>query len=203
MSRRATDTALLSCLFLWASPGSAELRDVITREDWAARPPALAMQEHVPHMITIHHTATPQKPDRRIEEKLRSLQAFSQSKELLADGRQKKAWADVPYHFYVDASGQIAEGRDVRFIGDTNTNYDPTGHIAVVLEGNFEIENPSETQLKALSRLLEELIQQHSIEPTAISMHNEHASTLCPGRNLAQKLPEILTILSTSPKIGQ
>ena len=68
---------------------------------------------------------------------MRNLQRFSQKRERLASGKMKVAWADVPYHFVINAAGQIAQGRDINFAGDTNTNYNPKNHIQIVLQGNF------------------------------------------------------------------
>ncbi|WP_217639318.1 peptidoglycan recognition protein family protein [Salinihabitans flavidus] len=142
--------------------------------------------------ITIHHTAVGQNHARDITRKLRALQSFSQSDELLANGHRKEAWADIPYHFYIDAEGAIAEGRQVHFVGDTNTDYDPTGHIGVVLEGNFDHEQPGEEQKKSLGQLLIFLTSEHGIPADNIGYHKGFAATACPGENLIAALPRIL-----------
>lgn len=195
MSKKGTDLkpALAIALMVVASPAAA--LDIVTRNEWAAKLPLFEMASQEPVRITIHHTGTPRRPAKSIEQKLRSLQAFSQSNDKLADGRRKKAWADVPYHFYVDALGQVAEGRDVNSVGDTNTNYDPTGHIAVVVEGNFEVEIPSEDQKQALMELLRELTARHGIPVENTGHHGTFASTLCPGINLTKELPDILAAI--------
>lgn len=181
---------LLVALVTAAGPVAA--LDIVTRSDWGARLPLFEMDAQHPVRITIHHTATPQRPSKSVETKLRALQAFSQSNAKLADGRTKEAWADVPYHYYIDVSGRVAEGRQVSSVGDTNTNYDPTGHIAVVVEGNFEIEQPSAAQRQALIELLQSLSDQHDIPMTGVGHHSNFASTLCPGTNLARELPGIV-----------
>src|SRR5688572_19180998 len=110
--------------------------NILTRAKWGANPPVAEMKRHTPMRITIHHTATPQKPERTLKDKMQALQKFSQNPGPLGNGKAKPAWPDVPYHYYIAANGEVAEGRDVNFVGDTNTEYDPTGHVLVVLEGN-------------------------------------------------------------------
>ncbi len=183
--------AVLVGLLLWpASPVLA--LDIVPRSEWGAKQPLFEVATHSPVRITIHHTATRQKPSRSIEQKLRSLQAFSQSTGKLADGRTKKAWADVPYHYYIDATGRVAEGREIKFMGDTNTNYDPTGHIAIVVEGNFEVETLNEGQRTALTDLVLDLSQKYDIPKSHVGHHKSYASTLCPGANLANELQTII-----------
>ncbi len=164
---------------------------IIVRSDWGAQLPTFEMQSQFPSRITVHHTATLQVPKGDIRSKLQSLQSFSQSSGKLADGRKKVPWADVPYHFYIDVSGDIAEGRDIFMSGDTNTPYDTQGHIAIVIEGNFEIEKPTLAQTLSLEELIVHLVGVYSIPPSQISGHNAFVSTACPGENLAQFVRDI------------
>lgn len=149
------------------------------------------MTAQTPRKLTVHHTAVRQKPDVSLGQKLRAMQRFSQSEERLADGRLKPAWADVPYHFYIDVHGEVAEGRPVDFAGDTNTNYDPTGHIGIAMEGNFEVETPSEAQIGALTALLSQLGKTHGLTVADIAWHQTYAATACPGKSLIAVLPSI------------
>ena len=151
------------------------------------------MPTHKPQRLTIHHTAVRQRPDLSLASKLQSMQAFSQREDKLADGSVKKAWADVPYHFYVDVHGHVAEGRELGFVGDTNTNYDPKGHIGIALEGNFEREAPSDAQLSALIEILTRLGKSHGLTKSQIATHQHYASTACPGANLIALIPSIIT----------
>jgi hypothetical protein len=97
----------------------AERPSIIAREDWGAEPPTPGLKSHRPVSIVVHHTGVAQNTHRSFPEKLRNLQAYSQ---------RELRWPDLPYHYYIDLRGSIAEGRDVRFTGDTNTNYDTRGH---------------------------------------------------------------------------
>lgn len=162
---------------------------ILPRAAWGAAPPVAPMAPHVPGRITIHHTASPQNPARPVEDKLRGLQRFSQARSPLADGRVKEAWADIPYHFYVAVDGTIAQGRELRWVGDSNTAYDPAGHIQVVLEGNFQDEQPSRAQLRSLWHLTYALARRWNVPPEGVTGHRDHVGTLCPGEALYGWLP--------------
>ncbi|MDB6124995.1 MAG: hypothetical protein JWQ71_3988 [Pedosphaera sp.] len=164
---------------------------ILSRKEWNAAPAILPMQAHTPRYITIHHTATLQKPDRTLPDKLKSLQQFSQREDKLSSGKVKPPWPDVPYHYYVDCKGNIGEGREIKYVGDTNTEYDPTGHILIVLEGNFENEQPTPEQLAALHRLVAWLSYHWHIPAAQIKGHQDYAKTLCPGSHLGTLLPEL------------
>ncbi|GAB5520356.1 MAG: hypothetical protein RhofKO_26070 [Rhodothermales bacterium] len=173
-------------------------RTIVThpRASWGAQPPVSPMKSHRIERITIHHTATYQRPDRSIEDKLRGLQAFSQRVDSLGDGRLKPAWADVPYHFYIDVHGQIAEGREVGYPGDTNTAYDPAGHVLIVLEGNFEEEDLNDEQRTSLLALTRVLAQHWHISADRIAAHRDFADTLCPGQALYDWLSHLRAALN-------
>jgi hypothetical protein len=172
---------------------------IVSRAEWGANPPVAEMRQHEITRITIHHTATRQKPERSLAEKMQALQKFSQNPGTLGNGKPKPSWPDVPYHFYVDCHGDIAEGREVRFVGDTNTSYDPTGHLLVVLEGNFEEEQPTGKQIETLNRFIRLMAGRHRIAPGNFGSHKEFAETLCPGKNLQTLMDDIRKRGAMSP----
>ena len=176
-----------------ALAGSGQLAGVemLTRAEWKASPALPGMIRQKPAFLTIHHTAVRQKPKLSLARKLKSLQRFSQRRERLASGKMKKAWADTPYHYYVGVRGGVGEGRDPRFAGDTNTNYNPLNHIQIVVEGNFQKDRPNPRQLKALENLLVALARKWRIPASRIFGHKHHASTLCPGTHLMSQIPAL------------
>jgi hypothetical protein len=154
------------------------------------------MTQHLPNRLTIHHTATVQNPARTIEAKLAGLQAFSQRDDSLASGKKKPAWADVPYHYYVAVDGAVAEGREWRYVGDTNTEYDPAGHLLVVVEGNFETDTLTSAQRRTLDALVPSLASHFRIPGSMLATHRDFADTLCPGRNLYAEIPRLRALIA-------
>lgn len=169
--------------------------NIVTRQFWGANPPVLPVKKHTISRITIHHTAVKQNFKRTLREKLKGLQKFSQERSPLSDGRIKEPWADIPYHFYIDMHGTIAEGRELQYVGDSNTPYDPTGHALIVLEGNFNEEAVNEKQRASLEKLVLSLAKQYRVKGDKISGHKDHAQTGCPGNNLYALLPSLRSLV--------
>lgn len=169
-------------------PESAGIRWV-PRSAWRAKDPVLPMRAHVPVRLTIHHTGVAQNAARTIEDKLVALQTFSQRDDSLSDGRRKPAWPDVPYHYYVAVDGSVGEGRDWHYAGDSNTPYDPAGHLLVVVEGNFERDSLTARQRRALDALVPALARRHGIVADSVATHRDYAATSCPGRGIYAELP--------------
>jgi hypothetical protein len=169
---------------------------ILSRHDWHAKPPGDGMKPQKVVGVILHHTGELKNGSISLQNKMQNLQAFSQQPGLVSPGHSKPAWPDVPYHFYVDASGQIAEGRDVNFAGDTNTGYDTSGYVQIAVEGDFEKEKPDLAQLNAVRRLLVWILVSHSLPSGSITVHRDHAPTDCPGKNFLIVLPKLLTEVS-------
>ena len=191
ISRPAVRAILISAALLCAPALAVGSVSILTRAEWGANAPTLEMPANMPVRLTVHHTATKPQPDKSLATKLKSLQRFSQASEKLSDGRLKVAWGDIPYHYYIDVSGAVGEGREAKFIGDSNTDYDLNGHLSVVLEGNFEDEPPTPAQIESLVGLLADLSKHYGISWDQIEGHNRYASTACPGKYLTALLPDI------------
>jgi hypothetical protein len=170
----------------------------VPRAEWGARAPVLPMREHLPDRITIHHTATKQDFSRDVGAKLRGLQAFSQRDDSLAGGQKKPAWADVPYHLYVAVDGSVGEGRDWHYAGDSNTPYDPAGHLLVVVEGNFQQDTLTSAQRLALDVLIPSLAARFGIPAERLASHRDYARTDCPGAHLYAELPRLRALVGTT-----
>lgn len=169
----------------------------LSRAEWNAQAPSFAMTPQTPSQLTIHHTATHQNPDADPGQTLRNLQAFSQRADTLGNGRPKVAWADVPYHFYIAPNGTVVEARDPAYEGDTNTNYDLSGHIHVVLEGNFMEETPTAAQMRSLLAVSSAIGERYGIGPDAVGGHGDRAvdQTLCPGDALEARLDKVRAVM--------
>lgn len=192
---------LLGSLFMGCQQTASKMRapesiSYLTREAWGAKPPVLPMRSHTLRRITIHHTGVKQAPERSLREKMQALQQFSQQDSPLEDGRIKAAWADVPYHLYVDYYGEVAEGRSIDYAGDSNTPYDPAGHLLVVVEGTFDTEALNAQQLKALEVLIPALAKRYRIPADSIGGHKDFAQTSCPGKALYEQLPYLKRLVA-------
>jgi len=190
--------ALAACASRGAPAAAVPDVAIVNRAEWGARDPVLPMREHRIERITIHHTATRQNVERSLADKLRGLQAFSQRDDSLGDGRKKPAWADIPYHYYIAVDGTVGEARSWRYVGDSNTPYDPTGHLLIVVEGNFEDEQLTEGQMRALESLVTTFARRFNVPGERLGAHKDYASTRCPGRNLYAELPRLRALIDRS-----
>jgi N-acetylmuramoyl-L-alanine amidase len=181
----------------WTQGVSSPAPAIVSRDAWGAGSPQPGLREQTIKGVILHHTATPLNFRSSIETKMRDLQAFSQKPGLISPSKRKPAWPDVPYHFYVDDEGRIAEGRAVRFAGDSNTDYDTSGYIQIAIEGNFATQLPRPAQLAALRRLSVWLLDSWNLEPGSITVHRDHALTACPGRNLLAMLPMLVSEIAS------
>jgi hypothetical protein len=155
-------------------PRPAPLLRVIAREGWGALAPRIAdMTPHTIDRLTIHHAGA--QAGVTGPGQIRGWQDWHMN---------GQGWPDLAYHIVVGVDGRIYEGRDPAFRGDTGTAYDTTGHLLIVVEGNFEVEQPTAAQLASLKSVLAWASERYGVATDTISGHSDHAATLCPGRNL-------------------
>lgn len=145
-----------------------------------------AMRLRIPHRIThvtLHHTgsAEPLMPHEDPVAKLRGLQSW---------GASARNWWDVPYHYLLDLDGRVFEGRDWRYMGETNTAYDPGGHFLISMIGNYERQQPSQQQLEAIADLMAWAVRKFDVPVSRIGGHYNYATTGCPGTHLKKYLED-------------
>lgn len=136
---------------------------------------------HTPTHITLHHSGSPEPltPDDDPVEKLRNLQLW---------GETDRGWWDVPYHFLIDLEGNIYEGRSYEYMGETNTRYNPTGHLLISVLGNYNLQQPTKAQIAAVADLMAWGVDRFDIPMDHIQGHGDLAPTACPGDNLRKYL---------------
>ena len=135
-----------------------------------ARRPA-STSPHQISRITVHHSAVVLRDNRKAPAQLRAFQADHQS----------KGWPDIAYHLLIDRHGNVYQGRPLWAAGDTNTSYDPSGHLLVLALGNFQVQEISSAQFNATLNVLAWACTRYGIAPRAIRGHRAYANTLCPG----------------------
>lgn len=129
--------------------------------------------------LALHHTAGRLAGTALAPAELRGVQRFHQ---------QSKGWVDIAYHVFVDADGAAWAGRDLRFAGDTATDYDPAGWLLVCALGNFETTAPPPALLAGLARVLGALSERYGLPLADLQPHRALAATLCPGKHLVEAL---------------
>lgn len=163
------------------SPPEPLVVEVISREGWGADEPG-RFRAHRPVRLTFHHAASASSDPAGALERIREYQRF----------HQDAGWPDVAYHFLVDQAGRIYEGRPVGAVGDTFTNYDPTGHFLVCLDGNFDVDVPTDESTDALTLILAWAAQRFGIDPQSLTGHRDHSpETTCPGEHAYRLRDEI------------
>jgi hypothetical protein len=99
--------------------------------------------------------------------------------------RAEKDWIDIPYHYMIDLKGNIYEARPINYPGDTNTEYDPSGHALIEIMGNYEIQEFTELQQESLVNIIAFLANKFDVPISQIKTHKDYSSTtLCPGKDV-------------------
>jgi len=145
------------------------------RAEWGSQPVIEDSLEHAIRYITIHHGGVEVSPDEDPHLYLQNLQLWS---------RNEKNWSDIPYHFLIDLQGRVYEGRPVCFPGDTNTDYDPSGHLLISIIGNYEVQEFTTDQYTVLVELLVHFCTIYQLDPAVIKAHRDYTQTACPGKNI-------------------
>ena len=149
---------------------------IVSVADWGGTPDTAAHPIQTVRAVTIHHGGVPFTRSEDPKLYLQHLQQWS---------RSEKKWSDIPYHYLIDLDGTMYAGRDIRYAGDTNTEYNPDGHALICVLGNFEEVEPNAKQLDAIVRLSAWLCRQYHLSPETIKSHRDYSSqTVCPGKNL-------------------
>lgn len=169
---------LLSLFFISCSTTKEII--INSRASWNASDPKPFIQ-HVPERITIHHEGTIFEMNDDAPKHIKNVQTWGMGKD--------RNWIDIPYHFLIDPNGKIYEGRNIFTVGETATEYDPTGHLLITCLGNFEEQEMSDEQLESLIGLIAYCCEKYAISPETIASHKDYSNqTVCPGKNLYKYL---------------
>jgi hypothetical protein len=183
--RAPADGTAVAPPLLPVPPSEAEKPTVLSRKEWGAKKSKKPYEPMVPDRITVHHTEAFQaftKEDAINE--LKTIQSFHQN------GR---GWIDIGYHFLIDGSGRIWEGRPLGVIG-AHVRDKNDGNVGISLMGDFhppDNNRPSIAQTQSLVILLKWLTAKYSIAPDRIKGHRDQNDTSCPGDILYAMLPDL------------
>lgn len=166
--------------------------EVISRTGWRARPAGEFVAHH-PTRLTYHHSAAAVSDPDGAPDRIREYQVY----------HQQQGWPDVAYHFLVDQAGRVYQGRPPDAVGDTFTEYDPTGHFLACLDGDFDEAIPSPESIRALVSILAWAAVTFGIDPDSLGGHRDYATTTCPGAHAFAMRDEIASRVTELIETGR
>lgn len=129
--------------------------------------------------ITVHHEGS-EKPNNDAT----PAQVAATLRLIQSQHRKRMGAGDIGYHFIIDRTGTIWQGRDWQYQGAHASGQNPH-NLGVMLLGNFEIQQPTAQQLAALHSLSASLVRKYGLNPaTDIFGHSDFSNTKCPGKYL-------------------
>lgn len=162
-------------------PEPMQIGGVIPRSKWAKAAPDYSDMEPMTRIqfITVHHDGLP---------------AFAGTDQSVCAARIEmirnshtagRKFADIGYHYIVDRSGRIWEGRPLKYQGAHVKDRNP-GNIGVLCLGNFDAQIPTDAQFGALCSHVSRLMKQYKVPNNRVFTHKTWpgAHTACPGANL-------------------
>lgn len=109
----------------------------------------------------------------------------------ILEAHLERRYGDLAYHFVLDYAGRIWEGRSLLHQG-AHVSGQNDDNIGVMLLGNFEEQDPSAAQVRALDKLVAILRKQYGIPRASVFGHCDIGASACPGRRLYE--PYVVTL---------
>ncbi|HUW58302.1 MAG TPA: peptidoglycan recognition family protein [Planctomycetota bacterium] len=168
------------------------------RSEWANARPIVSLLDPMgtPTCITVHHegnTAVAMSAP-AVGGHLRAMRAH-QIKTKASGGLGA---GDIAYHFLIDPSGTVWEGRPMQYQGAHAGNSTANrANIGICLLGNFNQQHVPTAQTQSLQKLLTMLTQRYSIPSNRIHTHREVKRmfglppTQCPGTHLQAYMDQL------------
>ena len=128
-----------------------------------------------PQAVIIHHTAGNEQTANQLRSIFKSRFGVDYIGYHRCISKIGKVWSDLKY---TDVGIHNNEGK-----------YNNSNSIGIAFVGNFENEEPTQTQLDTLKQLINEIIGLYGDLP--IYGHKDMKATSCPGKNLYNKLKDI------------
>ncbi len=156
---------------------------LIPRSGWAKGKPKPWLADPMGSIrrITVHHDAImPMLPESASA--AARVQAATRL-DSIRRGHLSRGWADIGYHYAIDPSGQVWQGRPLGLQGAHVANQNQ-GNLGIVMLGNFDRNKPTERSVNALDRLVASEMRRYRVSITEVRTHREMASTACPGQHL-------------------
>ncbi|MCA1808001.1 MAG: peptidoglycan recognition protein family protein, partial [Lentisphaerae bacterium] len=103
------------------------------------------------------------------------------------DAHLKNRFGDIAYHFVIDYTGKIWQGRSLCYKG-AHVYGENANNLGIMLQGNFEEQRPSLAQVDALLALIRAARGAWRIPGSAVYGHRDLGRSICPGRFLYEML---------------
>lgn len=159
------------------TPG-AVAPNVLPRSAWARQGSIPGRMDRLDRIerITVHHDGMP-------PVFVSNRQEVAARIDQIRGVHQSNGWGDIGYHFIVDPTGQVWEGRPLIYQGAHVKNQNER-NLGILVLGNFEMQSPTPAQIAATERFLAQCMRTYRVPLSRVATHRELAPTLCPGRNL-------------------
>lgn len=172
--------------------GTFSYSGLVQRSTWSRGNPVPSLMDRMLPIdkITVHHdgmtpfTATAQS-------------AAASRIEAIRRAHRNQNWGDIGYHFLIDPSGRVWEGRPLAWQG-AHVKDNNEGNIGVCVLGNYEEQSIVDRQVYALDNFLASTMRQYGIAKNRVYTHREFRPTACPGRSLQARVDVLRTSRSSA-----
>ena len=151
------------------------------RSTWRPLPPNRSNLDPMqrPSRVTIHHSAM-------YFRDTRPRAAAAQIGRIQREHMQNRGYGDIGYHFLIDPSGRVWEGRELRYQGAHASGDNNIGNIGICLLGNFiqrhrDGQGPTNAQVRSMEHLVVQMMQRYRFGGDAVYCHSDFKNTACPG----------------------
>jgi hypothetical protein len=153
----------------------------LSRSTWAkGQPIPRNMNRMLPvRYITVHHDGMTPFTSTSKSSAASRLETIRKS-HIRRDGGR---WGDIGYHFAIDPSGRVWQGRPLTWQG-AHVKAQNEGNIGIVVLGNYERQGVNQAQAAAIESTLQSLMRKYNVPVSRVRTHQEWAATACPGKSL-------------------
>lgn len=177
------------------APSHAAMPDfngLIRRASWSKGNPVPNLMDRMLPIdkVTVHHDG--------MTAFTSTSQAASASRiEAIRRAHRNQNWGDIGYHFLIDPSGRVWEGRPLSWQG-AHVKDNNHGNIGICMLGNYEQQHLTEQQAHTLDHFLASTLRTYRIQRNRVYTHREFRPTACPGRSLQARMDTLRTSRSSA-----